>query len=109
MPSSATRRRWAEAGSERICSRDAIRGISPRPILTWARLSATAGASEQSAGGSPLPPADARDQHPDLFAIFLIIAAEIADEVAFLVADGDQHIDRHAKREEQMAFGHPRR
>src|SRR3954471_23251112 len=92
-------------GSAAICSRAASQATSPIRRTTSAPRSASRSASK----GSGAAPPEARRQHADVAPVVLIIAAEIADEVALLVADGDQHIDRHADREQQMPRGHFRR
>src|SRR6202008_4531140 len=51
-------------------------------------------------------PAEAREQHAGAAAIVLILGAEKPDEIALLVADSDQYVDRHASGQQQMTSGH---
>ena len=86
----------AAAGACRLGRRRHGRGDPLQPRLLIVR---------RAASRRPMPGISM----PTPAAIILIVAAEIADQVALLVADGDQHIDRHADREQQVAVGHVRR
>src|SRR5436190_1309574 len=107
MPRPATRPNSAGDGWAPTCSRGASLGTSHRPTRTSERQSATAWASDGSGRGNP--PADTGDQHSDVLPVALVIVAEQVNEVTLLVADCDQHIDRHPCREQQVAEGHVRR
>ena len=83
-------RGWLGANLMRVASQ----AISPRPTPTWARQSATVSASDRLTARRPERPGSACRP----CAVLDILVAEQVDQVALLVADRDQHVDRQARR-----------